>query len=135
MNLKIINKNTAQDFSAKYKEQAGWYLFTEALCRNPFMKKYLLTRQNDCCAYCTRKIVNSVPYVHHVDYDHVCAYDYGIVLFEGAKKIITTNCENCYRDKNSAFLECVSRIALVHKGCNVKIRDFRYAANHKKRNV
>ncbi len=105
----------------------SWRNFAQRITKNPFVKEFLLQRDGHDCAWCKRKLKDTIA-VHHVSYEHSCTYNVvkainTPTLNNPNKTRITPDCENCKKENNQRFMTCMDKLALVHSICNKKIFD------------
>lgn len=103
----------------------AWMNFAQRITKNPFVKEFLIARDGKQCSWCGKYLYNNAV-VHHVSYDHVCSYNKCKEIAtpipgKPNKMRIVPDCENCKRDNGERFMTCMSKLALVHSGCNWKI--------------
>ena|SRR5687767_603756 len=103
----------------------AWKNFAQRITKNPFVKEFLLSRDGNKCSWCTKRMINSLV-VHHTSYEHHCSYN--VVKRVNAatenrpfKTRVVPDCEGCKKNSLDRFLECMSKLALVHTGCNKAI--------------
>lgn len=124
MNLKIIPARTAPDCEKNY-DAALWRKFARRITKNAFMAKALALRDADICAWCGGKIADTGE-IHHTTYDHSCTFPGTIIIRQQtvqrhAKKREIPDCESCKADNQARFADCLGKLVLVHKHCNIEI--------------
>lgn len=100
-----------------YTNDVSWKVYSETICKNDFVKSYLQKVQNNLCSVCKKEIDDSAV-IHHVDYDHKCAFCNSGLEWRIPRKRVQPNCEQCFHDHREWFEQCVSRLKLVHSNCN-----------------
>ena len=72
--------NNRRILANTYSYDDSWKVFSERICKNDFVKSYLRKVQNNLCSVCKKEIDDS-EVIHHVDYDHKCAfYNSGVTV-------------------------------------------------------
>lgn len=124
MNLKIIPARTALDCEKNYDAEL-WRKFARRITKNAFMAQALALRDAGICAWCGGKI-DDTGEIHHTSYDHSCAFPGTIIVRQQtvqrhAKKREIPDCESCKADNPARFADCLGKLVLVHKHCNIEI--------------
>lgn len=109
--------NSRKVMQRKHGGSTAWNAFSSGVCKNEYMKRELVHRQEKKCPACDEVIARRAV-VHHVDYDHECglALAGGKWLRRGSHTV--PDCGTCYLERPDLFEECASRLRAVHVGCN-----------------
>lgn len=108
---KYVNINTFHDMKIKHKFTNNYMNFGKRICKNEFMKNYLLTIYKNICPICKNIILDEKVTIHHIDYDNTCIYD-----------TKNPDCGRCCEEHNDKFNQCIKCIVPVHKVCNAVIK-------------
>jgi len=131
--IDLIPKMAKVEARLKYKD-AGEPMyhrrFASHILKNPYVKSYLLERQDHLCPWCRKPIDENKDYshIHHIDYDHVCDYDGTLEVHHPTPKrpdgvYKAPDCESCSKKNSESFQQCMSRLSVVHAICNKLIND------------
>ncbi|OZU87207.1 hypothetical protein CIL03_18110 [Virgibacillus indicus] len=125
MNSKIIPINRSMAMKEKHHGKEEWKMFARKIQKNPFVKNFLLNRENHKCAWCGWNIDNKFV-AHHIDYDHVCEFkvmrEYPNPTVKRPKRVVRVpDCERCCIANPNLFSDCMSKLTPVHQLCNFNI--------------
>lgn len=116
-----ISYATARQTHGRSEE---WLNYARRIARNDYVKGFLASK-GPTCPCCGLKL-NSNAVVHHIDYDHRCAFRITIRVEASTPKRPSRthevpDCESCRADDERRFHSCMSRLVLVHRLCNLRI--------------
>jgi hypothetical protein len=101
------------------EEVRRWGIFKGALTKSPWMREFLLKKQNGTCPICEKGITIEKSQIHHTDYQQLCVYSQCSKLPKPTvkspnRKIKIAQCHKC-----SSIDSCVSKIILIHTACHL----------------
>lgn len=123
---RLIPVCTSQEAKLKY-DLVAWKMFAQRMQRHPFIKEYILKRDQicQCCSIPFNKKSNKAFQLHHVDYNHFCKFGQTVVISVPGKTRIRKHklpdCETCFKTHPAFFEECAFRVVAVHPRCNFEI--------------
>jgi hypothetical protein len=126
MNKKIIPILPQNIIRNKFSEDIdAWRNFAQRITKNPFVREYLFKRDGNKCSWC-EKDFNKQPIIHHLSYDHKCTFnETTVITYSTEKKTFrerkVPNCQKCSQINSIAFNDCMNKLALVHRICNLQI--------------
>ena len=116
-----LSINDQKQMESKYGNGLAWRTFSQALCRNPFVKARLLNEQKCICPVCLQKLNMQNSITHHIDYDYECQY----IVHKEEWPLLTgrpvPDCEGCSEEHPDWFGSCLKRLRLVHSPCNNRL--------------
>jgi len=125
-----VTYRDAKDYYTRKGLYDYWISYSRRVTRNKFVKEYLYNRDNGICPYCKRKLDIDKAVIHHKDYMNTCIYhqdDYFVIDNPTSKrpnrKAKISKCQLCQKENPNKFLDCMSRLVLVHSICNKRISE------------
>ena len=112
--------NNRRVMATRYPSDNAWKVFAERICKNDYVKKFLYDVQEKKCALCGKNLDNCVV-IHHVDYNHKCAFYNSGLDWKISGTRVQPNCERCHSEHAEWFNSCMSRLKAVHNGCHYLI--------------
>ena len=102
-------------------------IFKNRFQKVPFVRKMLLSFYKNKCALCGKEI-NGDFVAHHINYTHCCKSEDVHMVEVPSKtrkhsKRILPDCEKCYYETPSEFMECLGYLIPIHKGCFLRTLD------------
>jgi len=99
-------------------ENTKWRIFKSYICRTSFMVEHHYFIQKGAYLLCNKRLGKNKTVIHHLNYDHLCKYDYFLREKKPTAKrpertVQIARCKNCDNKQ-----ECVNKISLVHKRCH-----------------
>jgi hypothetical protein len=121
----IKPQNGYANMRKKYGSSDAWRNFARRITRNLFAKAHLFNREGGQCALCSRPL-GEVFVIHHIDYDHTCSFNKTLRIDASTPKRpgklrTVPDCEACKVECEARFRSCLSRVTVVHKGCNARL--------------
>ncbi len=121
MNKAIIPKIDPQIARAAYNE-IEWKNFALRITKNPFVKEFLLQKDGNSCQWCNKPMNDNII-IHHISYEHSCTFGKVIEINRATEKrpnkvAVVPDCKLCKEGNEDRFNTCISKLALVHSGCN-----------------
>jgi len=106
-----IDADIARNFYSENGKLENWRNFKRG--RKPFVRNYLLCKQNNICPVCGKTLDEDTATLHHVDYMFLCLHSEKILHGE--------MCEICKTEHCHSFLQCTNKMIMVHTGCHFQI--------------
>jgi hypothetical protein len=123
--LSLVPHTGSAEAKTKCSDKSAWRNFAQRITRHPDVQRYLQTREAGLCTHCKQPLHGKFQ-IHHIDYDHHCSF--GVTKKIAAPTPKRPNrvrsipdCQACSLQRKELFDECMSRLTVVHAGCNAKI--------------
>ena len=93
------------------KETQEHLNFRKKICKNPFMKNYILEQNNNKCNFCNKEI-EDVFALHHKSYNNQCRAKETVRLQiidnkGNIRNVSVPNCEVCHKEHSEDFFFAV----------------------------
>lgn len=129
MNSSIIPPVSSTEAKKSYEDNIeAWKNYAQRITKNPFVKSFLLKRDDYKCPCCERSLSNNSQ-VHHSSYNHICTFNVVIRVDSPTphnphKTRLVPDCQSCRKQDEYRFAACMSKLAQVHPLCNKKVYDY-----------
>ncbi len=112
--------NGKKNMQRRHGGSVEWRAFSDRICQNEHVQEHLAGIQDGICPICGGRLGKHIV-IHHVDYDHECAFALSDDNWTLPGKRVQPDCKRCHMEHPEMFEDCLSRLRAVHRDCNYLI--------------